>query len=167
MSASRLLPVVIGASFLAPLPAVAATPEAVVRGFLADVRSGRHPDLADQYLASSVRAHQVTSEGEAVVVRTPADYAAHVREFLALYGDFAFEVVECLAADDRVYVRWRQTGRHLASQSGERPTGAPLTDISSAVYRVRGGRIVEYWIQTDRLGMDLQVRRAVAQAAAR
>lgn len=55
---------------------------------------------------------------------------------------------------------WVQRGRHLASLEGETPTGAPVTDIASAVYRVRDGRIVEYWIQADRKGLEIQVRRA-------
>lgn len=151
---------------LAAFPASAATPDSVVMGFLRDVRSGRHPDLAGAYMAPVVRAHQVTSEGEQTIERTPQEYADHVREFLALFGDFRFEVEECLTTGDRVYVRWRQTGRHLASFDGEQPTQAPLTDISSAVYRVRRGQIVEYWIQTDRLGLQLQLERAKRQAGA-
>jgi predicted ester cyclase len=144
-------------AFLAPFPAVAASPEAVVRGFLQDVRSGRRPELADQYLAPTVLAHQVTSEAESIVERTPANYQAHVIEFLTLFGDYRFEVTELLAAGDRVYVRWRQEGRHLASIAGEAPSGQPLVDISSAVYRVHGGRIVEYWIQSDRAGLQMQL----------
>lgn len=151
---------------LAAFPGSAASPESVVMGFLRDVRSGRHPDLAGAYLAPVVQAHQVTSEGERTIERTPQEYADHVREFLTLFGDFRFEVEECFAAGDRVYVRWRQTGRHLASFDGEQPTRAPLTDISSAVYRVRRGQIVEYWIQTDRLGLELQLERAKRQAGA-
>lgn len=137
-------------------------PVEVVNGFLTHVRSGRHPDAAAQYFAPTVQAHQVTSEGETTVVRTPAEYADHVREFMALFGAFDLKVVETLAQGDRVYVRWRQTGRHMGTFDGEPPTGAPLIDISSAVYRVKDGRIVEYWIQTDRKGLELQLERAKA-----
>jgi predicted ester cyclase len=135
-------------------------PATVVQGFLDQVRSGRNPDAAARYFAPKVEAHQVTSEGETTVVRTPAEYAAHVREFIALFGKFDFQVVERLAQGARVYVRWRQTGRHLGSIRGEAPTAKTLVDISSAVYRVEGGRIVEYWIQTDRKGLDLQLAKA-------
>jgi predicted ester cyclase len=120
-------------------------PARVVKGFLDDVRSGRDPDAVTRYFASSVRAHQVTSERDVTVVRTPAEYAAHVREFIALFGRFGFRVEEMLTDRDRVYVRWRQTGHHVGSINGEAASGAPLTDISSAVYRVENGRIVEYW----------------------
>ena len=139
--------------------------ETVVRGFLADVRSGDHPDRADRYFAPSVTAHQVVSEGEFVVMRSPENYAEHIREFLTLYGRFQFQVTELIASGDRVYVRWRQTGRHLQSVAGEPPSGQPLIDVSSAVYRVEDGRIVEYWIQSDRAGMDLQLA-AIARSAA-
>lgn len=149
---------------LAAFPASAASPESVVMGFLRDVRSGRHPDLAGAYMAPVVQAHQVTSEGERTIARTPGEYADHVREFLTLFGDFRFEVEECLASGDKVYVRWRQTGQHLTSLNGEAATRAPLIDISSAVYRVSRGQIVEYWIQSDRTGLQLQVERATRRA---
>ena len=68
-----------------------------------------------------------------------------------------FEIEELIAAGDRVFVRWRQTGRHLGSIDGETPSGCPLVELTSAVYRVKGGRIVEYWIQMDRKGLELQL----------
>ena len=68
-----------------------------------------------------------------------------------------FEIEELIAAGDRVFVRWRQAGRHLGSIDGETPSGCPLVELTSAVYRVNGGRIVEYWIQMDRKGLELQL----------
>jgi predicted ester cyclase len=135
-------------------------PAAVVRGFMDEVRSGRDPDAAARYFAPRVAAHQMVAEGGVTVYRTPADYAAHVREFLTLFGRFDFKVEELVAQGDRVYVRWRQRGHHIGSHGGEAPTGAPLVEVSSAVYRVERGRIVEYWIQTDRKGLEIQLERA-------
>jgi predicted ester cyclase len=101
----------------------------------------------------------MTAEGTTTVMRTPEDYAAHVREFLTLFGPFVLKVEEVLASGDRVFVRWRQEGRHLQSLDGEKPTGAPLIEITSVVYRVEAGRIAEYWLQTDRKGLELQLER--------
>jgi predicted ester cyclase len=64
-----------------------------------------------------------------------------------------------LAQGDRVYVRWRQTGAHRGPIDGFPPTGRPLVEVASAVYRVRDGKIVEYWIQIDREGVRLQLER--------
>ena len=140
-----------------PVASSPADAETVVRGFLRDVRAGRDPDAASKYFAPTVAAHQIQSEGVSTVQRTPGEYAAHVREFLATYGAYTFEIEELIAAGDRVFVRWRQTGRHLVSIASEPPSGRQLVELTSAVYRVSGGRIVEYWIQTDRKGLELQL----------
>lgn len=133
-------------------------PKEVVAGFLREVRSGRHPEWADRYLAPHVVAHQLVAEAPTDVDRTPADYAAHVRDFRAAYGEFRFELDELLADGDRVYARWRQLGCHVGEVDGYRPTRRPVVEVASAVYRVQDGRIVEYWIQVDRAGTEAQLR---------
>jgi len=137
--------------------ALARTPRAVVSEFLRVVRSGLDPARAGEFLAEDVIAHQFNAEQPGDVHRTPQDYAAHVEEFRTLYGDFRFEVSALLADGDRVYARWIQRGCHVATIDGFRPTRLPLTEYASAVYRVADGRIVEYWIQIDRLGLQRQL----------
>lgn len=139
-------------------------PKAVVQGFLDNVRTGRDPDAVARYFAPQVPAHQITSEGETIVMRTPQNYAAHVREFLATYGQFSFEVADMIAEGDRVFVWWRQHGHHVGTVNGEHPTGAPLTSITAAIYRVKDGRIVEYWVLDDRKGLELQLQRLAEQS---
>ncbi|MFE0646684.1 ester cyclase [Streptomyces sp. NPDC058877] len=63
------------------------------------------------------------------------------------------------AGTDRVYARWTQQGRHVGAVDGHPPTGAPVTAVTGAVYRVEDGLIVEYWIQIDRQGGTAQLRR--------
>lgn len=133
--------------------------EKVVRGFLTEVRSGRSPEKAEYYMADTVLAHQVTSENPVTVVRTPDQYAAHIIEFLRLYGDYEFEVTELISQKHKVYVRWKQTGKHLDTIDGYAPTQLPLTEYASAVYRIEKKKIVEYWIQIDRQGFDAQLKR--------
>jgi len=133
------------------------TPKELVLAFFASIRSGKQLDQAQQYMAEHVLAHQMTAEQPATVQRTPAMYAAHVQEMLEAYGPFTLEVTECIAEGDRVYVRWQQNGTHLGEVDGYAPTGLPIVEIASAVYRVESGRIVEYWIQIDRAGLQLQL----------
>jgi predicted ester cyclase len=135
----------------------ARTPRALVSEFLRVVRSGLDPDRADEFLAAEVIAHQVNAEHPETVPRGPRDYAEHVNEFRKLFGDFRFEVTELIAEGDKVYARWIQRGSHLATIDGHRPTRQPLIEYASAVYRVENGRIKEYWIQIDRLGLQRQL----------
>ncbi|MGO4494287.1 ester cyclase [Paenibacillus sp. 2RAB27] len=131
----------------------------VVQQFFQLVRSGQQPDAAHDYMADQVLAHQMTAENETTVHRTPMNYADHVREMLDAYGTFHLEVQELLAQKDRVYVRWKQTGIHIGEVDGFLPTGKPIIEIASAVYRVEHGKIIEYWIQIDREGIRAQLVR--------
>jgi len=135
----------------------------VVAAFLDQVRSGRDPEAAHRYMAPKVLAHQVVSEEAVTVDRTPAQYAEHVREMLAAWGPFTFTVDELIAEDGKAYARWTQVGAHLGEVDGFAPTGGPVTEVASAVYRVEAGLIVEYWIQIDRFGIEAQLRRAAGK----
>ncbi|WP_338590958.1 ester cyclase [Paenibacillus sp. Y5S-9] len=135
------------------------TAEQIVRTFFEEVRSGRNPDYASNVMAEQVLAHQVISEDEVTVTRTPSDYADHVREMIEAYGEFSLEILELLTQGDKVYVRWRQTGTHIGEVDGYSPTNLPVIEIASAVYRVENEQIAEYWIQIDRLGIEKQLER--------
>ena len=114
----------------------------LVRDFLLEVRSGKNADAASKYLAPVVKANQVVSEESLQISRTPAQYAEHVREMLDEYGNFEFEIEELICENDRVYARWNQFGKGIRA-------------VTSCVYRIEAGLIVEYWIQIDRLGIEL------------
>ena len=134
------------------------TPKDIVRDFLLHVRSGREVERVSQYMADTVIAHQIQSEHRLTVERSPEQYAEHVREMIAAYGEFGLTVDELLADGDRVYARWTQEGHHVGEVDGVAPTGRPVTEIAGAVYRVANGLIVEYWIQIDRQGITAQLR---------
>lgn len=131
----------------------------VIRLFFEEVRSGRNPDKALELMTDVVLAHQVKSEAPTTVERSPQNYADHVREMQAEWGNFELEIEEMLAQDDRVYVRWKQIGKHVGVADGFAPTGLPIIEIASAVYRLENGKIAEYWIQIDRAGIRAQLER--------
>jgi len=135
----------------------------VVHAFLLFVRSGETPARAGEFMAARVRAHQVQAEAPLTLERSPAQYCEHVRDMRAAFGPFSITIDEIFADGDRVYARWTQHGRHLGEIDGYAPTGRPLMQIASAVYRVEDDRIVEYWIQIDRGGLQAQL---AANAAA-
>ncbi len=107
--------------------------EDVVLRFLHDVRAGRHLDRAARYLAPRVTAYQGPPGGvHPVVVRTPEEYAEHVREMLSAVGPWTLEVLGPVRRRDLVEATWRQTGR--------------VVEHGWARYRVEDDRITEYWI---------------------
>lgn len=120
----------------------------IVSEFFKIVRSGKEIERASEFMAEKVIAHQVQAEKEYSVTRSPQDYTDHVQEMLDEYGNFSLEIQEVLADGAKVYVRWRQIG--------ENQKGKEIIEIASAVYLVENGKIVEYWIQIDRKGLELQ-----------
>lgn len=144
---------------VAAIAAQQKSPKEIVAGFLSEVRSGNHPERAIAYMADTMLAHQITSENPTTVVRTPANYTSHVNEFLTLFGKFELTVTELLTDGDKVYARWIQKGHHVADIDNYKATGMSVTEYTSAVYRINKGKIVEYWLQSDRLGMDEQLKK--------
>ncbi|ATP40319.1 polyketide cyclase [Solibacillus sp. R5-41] len=139
------------------------TPEQIVKKFFEEVRSGNNPDYATELMADQVLAHQVISEEELTVKRTPKDYADHVKEMIEVYGKFSLEIQEFMGQGNKVYVRWKQVGTHVGEVDGYQPTSLPVIEIASAVYRIEDGKIAEYWIQIDREGIEKQLNRNKSQ----
>lgn len=133
------------------------SPKSIVENFVHDIRSGKRLDRVADYMAQKVLAHQVHAEGFTTVERSPDDYRQHILEFQHAFGPFKITIQELLADGDRVFVRWRQDGFHNVSLAGEAPSKKPLVEITSTTYRVEKGKIVEYWLQTDRQGIDNQL----------
>lgn len=94
-------------------------------------------------MADEVIANQVVSEERLTIARTPQEYAEHVEEMVLEYGAFDFQIDELIAEGNRVYARWTQVGNGI-------------TQLTSCVYRIEDNKIREYWIQIDRLGLQLQ-----------
>lgn len=135
------------------------TPEQIVKKFFEEVRSGKNPDYATELMSDKVMAHQVISEEEITVIRTPKDYSDHVKEMVDAYGNFSLEIQEFMVQDKKVYVRWKQVGTHVGEVDGYQPTSLPVIEIASAVYRIEDEKIAEYWIQIDRAGIEIQLNR--------
>lgn len=138
--------------------------ERVVTTFLATVRVTGDAGAAARVMGPDVACHQVVSEEPLTIRRTPEEYADHVRDMISALSDLTFRVEDLISCEDRVYVRWRQEGRHTGPWEDVPASGRPLVEVGSATYRVAGGRIVEYWVQLDREGFARQVTRNAASA---
>jgi predicted SnoaL-like aldol condensation-catalyzing enzyme len=105
-------------------------------------------------MADSVLAHQLTGEHETTIHRTPAEYAEHVEDMVAEHGNFTLDILTCVASDDLVAVIWRQTGERRPTRSD---AASPVIELAACTYRVDNGKIAEYWLLLDRLGIALQL----------
>jgi steroid delta-isomerase-like uncharacterized protein len=71
--------------------------------------------------------------------------------------DFVMDVHELVAEGDIVVIRWSATGTHAGDFNGFPATGRVSTLYAISMVRLKDGRIIEGWQETDRLGMGQQL----------
>jgi len=67
------------------------------------------------------------------------------------------EIHEVIARDDKVVLRFTNSGTNLGPLMGRAPTGKHAKWLGIGIYTLRGGRIVEGWFAEDIHGLILQL----------
>jgi predicted ester cyclase len=68
-----------------------------------------------------------------------------------------FTLLDLIASDDRVVVRWTMDAIHGGPLAGVPATGKRVQQQGTVIYRMEDGRIAEVWAQMDRMGMLQQL----------
>jgi steroid delta-isomerase-like uncharacterized protein len=66
--------------------------------------------------------------------------------------DVHFTLEDVLSDADRVVVRWTWRGTHEGPVAGVAATGKRLESTAIVIYQLRNGKIVQAWLESDRLG---------------
>ena len=75
----------------------------------------------------------------------------------AAFPDVHYTVEDQIAEGDKVVVRYRFRGTHLAAFQGMPPTGKQVTYTGILIYRIGDGKIAEQWTEFDLLGFLRQL----------
>lgn len=84
-------------------------------------------------------------------------FRQRVRTFRKAFPDLAVEPELLFAERDLVAMRATARATHLGTFQGVPPTGRSWSATCTALYRVRGGAIVDAWVQWDVLGILEQI----------
>ena len=71
--------------------------------------------------------------------------------------DPTFTIEDVVAEDDRVVVRWTNSGTHVETFLGIPATGRSFSIPGIDVFRLDGGRLAEHWHVVDQLGQMVQL----------
>lgn len=93
-------------------------------------------------------------------------YGEAVQLYRSAFPDFSVELVDTIAADDTVVVRYTVRGTHEGELMGVAPTGSKVEVPGIAILRFEGGKVVEEWNQGDMLGLLQQIGAVPEQPAA-
>jgi predicted ester cyclase len=130
--------------------------KALVRRYYED--APYHPEACDEIFAPRFLFHTIQRVNQpAQEESSPERERAAYEWFQATWGGWDMTIEEMIAEGDRVMVRWTHRGTQLGEIRGLPPTHKQVIVAGINIFRVAGGKIVEVWDISDRLGMWQQL----------
>src|SRR3954471_5641162 len=127
--------------------------EALIRAFINEVFNGHRVDALEKYWDDNLTSHWLGME---TIHGLPA-WRAAMEGFFAAFPDAAYTLDDMFFAGDRGV--WR--GHWQATQQGEwqgiAASGRNVTWTVIIIGRFAGGKLIEDWVELDRLGLFQQL----------
>jgi predicted ester cyclase len=130
------------------------TPEAVVRRFLDEVVNGGRHELIDELWATDLT-WRGGSLGEIHGIGAYKDFMA--ANATGAFTGMHLVIQDVVAENDKVVVRFTNSGTHTGPFLGAPPTGKHAEWPGIGIYTVGGGKITDAWFAEDILAMLLQL----------
>jgi steroid delta-isomerase-like uncharacterized protein len=122
-----------------------------VRRLYEEYLNENRPELLPSLVSEDVVLHTATEE------RGIAAYAALTDRLRIAFPDMQFTLLDLIACEDRVVVRWTMDAMHGGPLAGIPATGKRVQQRANVIYRLEDGKIVEIWAQVDQVGMLRQL----------
>ena len=82
---------------------------------------------------------------------------ALVKKNNSSFEDWHFKINDILCDADKVVVRWKGEGKHVASFMGEKVTQKNVELSGISIYQIKGNKIIADWVVPDNLGFLMQI----------
>ncbi|MHA4811461.1 ester cyclase [Flavitalea flava] len=86
-----------------------------------------------------------------------AGFTETVGSIIAGFPDIKWTIEDLIAEGDKVTVRWSWKGTHVNAFRGIPPSHKQVVDNAIAIYQIKDGKIIQAWIQSDRLAFLTQI----------
>jgi steroid delta-isomerase-like uncharacterized protein len=106
----------------------------------------------DFSIADTLLSEDVVFRNPPVVARGTAEFKDVISGVRAAFPDLRFAIEDELAEGDKVATRWRVSGTQRGAFLGHPPSGKRIDVSGMNMFRIVGGRILEIWVNMDRLG---------------
>jgi steroid delta-isomerase-like uncharacterized protein len=123
----------------------------LVRRLYEEYLNQNHPELLSSLVSEDVVLHSATEE------RGIAAYAVLTDRLRTAFPDMHFTLLDLIACDDRVVVRWTMDATHEGPLAGIPATGKRVQQRANVICRMENGKIAEIWAQMDQVGMLRQL----------
>jgi steroid delta-isomerase-like uncharacterized protein len=81
------------------------------------------------------------------------------RTWLMGFPDLVVKNIATICEGDLVVIQWQAEGSHQGEFKGINPTGKQVSYAGVTIYRIKEGKIVEYWAYTDMQHLLEQLRK--------
>lgn len=75
-----------------------------------------------------------------------------VTPLIKAFSDVQWNIQEVFGEGDKVIIRWKLEGTHTKPFMNIEATGKPVSNEGIGIYELNYGKIINAWVQTDRLG---------------
>lgn len=127
--------------------------KALMRRWYDQVWKQGNMDVFDEFIAPDYVHH----DEPCADLPTAEEYKKWISMVRGLFPDYDLTVEDMIAEGDQVAVRGTMRGNHTRKVMGVAPTGRALTMRWIYIARIADGKIVEGWMNGDRMGLRLQL----------
>jgi len=124
----------------------------IQRGFEEEWNKG-NLDVIPELFTADVICHMVHSPD----IHGKDNWKEFITAFRNAFPDIHFTIEDHFGEGDRVVTRWTFTGTHRGELMGIPPTGVNITVKGVNIYHFSYGKISEFWVTLDDLGMLQQL----------
>lgn len=123
--------------------------ERLVRRFFTEAVSGHNLDLFDELCSPDYVWHGGSDPGAIGDVHGIERFKAAVQTFFTAFPDLEATILDTVATEDKVVVRFVERGTHQGTFVGVEATGLPVEFYGIGIYRIEDGKLAEEWFIDD------------------
>lgn len=125
---------------------------ATIRRFFEHCLNQHQSEILRELFTADIVAHTPNgdSTGLAAIEQT-------VERVHAMFPGHRFTVDDVIVSGDKAAARWTMTATNTAPIGGLAPTGREITQRALVLYRFEDGKIAEFWLQLDQIGVLRQI----------
>ncbi len=126
--------------------------KAIARRYFGDLWNAKRPEVIDEIARPDCVIHLAPGQAH-----RPPNLHVWFEHALVAFPDVQFTVLDLFAEGDRVGVRWEYIATHTGEFLGLPATGKRVTDTGINIFRIETGKIAEFWLVQDSLGLLQQL----------
>lgn len=121
----------------------------IIRNLYENILNNRNYDLLDDLISNDYTG----ARGE----KGADGFKETVISIIDGFPDIKWTIENLSAENDKVTVKWHWNGTHTAPFLGIPASGKPVTNNAIVIYQLKDNKIINAWIQGDRLGLLIQI----------